>query len=507
MASIYKRKEDRKRKDKPWMISYTDENCQRQTITGSTDKGVTEEIARAKEAEVCRRKHGLSNAIDDRYHQHGTRTAEEHFKEYIQHCNHIGMSADTIALKESHVNSVLDYTGGVRLIDIEPNSVEAFLRTLRDNNKSARTINHYRADIVAFLNWCVKTGRLRHNPLSIIPKLNEDEDRRRIRRALTQEELSWLLAIAVEQDKNNKNRFTHRYPIYLTAAMTGLRRSELEQLTWSDIDLENLAIRVRVEVSKAKREDWIPLHKQVSETLLRIRPENPDPNSKVFETVPKILTFYKDLARARAKWISQAQNDTQLKQREKSDFLKQIDSQGRVIDMHAMRTTLGTNLALQGVTPQLAQKIMRHSDYKTTLAHYTVLGLVDTNKAVNTLPAITPAIAKAKESITAPDTARKRQNPASTGAKVQQHCEAVRVKDSVESRMQVIENAPVSNDLRHHAPSRNKKAGDGNRTHVTSLEGWSFTIKLHPQKCLIIPKQPILPTEFSPLTKNAPPPL
>ena len=24
-------------------------------------------------------------------------------------------------------------------------------------------------------------------------------------------------------------------------------------------------------------------------------------------------------------------------------------------------------------------------------------------------------------------------------------------------------------------------AGDGNRTHVTSLEGWGFTIKLHPQ--------------------------
>ena len=26
------------------------------------------------------------------------------------------------------------------------------------------------------------------------------------------------------------------------------------------------------------------------------------------------------------------------------------------------------------------------------------------------------------------------------------------------------------------------KAGDGNRTHVTSLEGWSFTIKLHPHQ-------------------------
>ena len=28
----------------------------------------------------------------------------------------------------------------------------------------------------------------------------------------------------------------------------------------------------------------------------------------------------------------------------------------------------------------------------------------------------------------------------------------------------------------------NWKAGDENRTHITSLEGWSFTIKLHPQR-------------------------
>ncbi len=29
---------------------------------------------------------------------------------------------------------------------------------------------------------------------------------------------------------------------------------------------------------------------------------------------------------------------------------------------------------------------------------------------------------------------------------------------------------------------RDSGAGDGNRTHVISLEGWSFTIKLRPQR-------------------------
>ena len=30
-------------------------------------------------------------------------------------------------------------------------------------------------------------------------------------------------------------------------------------------------------------------------------------------------------------------------------------------------------------------------------------------------------------------------------------------------------------------PDKKKRAGDGNRTHVSSLEGWCSTIELHPQ--------------------------
>ena len=64
------------------------------------------------------------------------------------------------------------------------------------------------------------------------------------------------------------------------------------------------------------------------------------------------------------------------------------DDDGRVIDLHALRTTLGTRLARAGVAPQIAQRIMRHGDYQTTLTHYTVLGLTDTAPAVGALPGI-----------------------------------------------------------------------------------------------------------------------
>jgi hypothetical protein len=53
-----------------------------------------------------------------------------------------------------------------------------------------------------------------------------------------------------------------------------------------------------------------------------------------------------------------------------------------VIDLHSLRTTLGTTLAREGVAPQIAQRILRHRDYRTTLKHYTVLELEDTSRGL-----------------------------------------------------------------------------------------------------------------------------
>ena len=73
------------------------------------------------------------------------------------------------------------------------------------------------------------------------------------------------------------------------------------------------------------------------------------------------------------------------------------DAEGRVIDLHALRTTLGTNLARYGATRQSAQSIMRHADYRTTLKHYTLLGLTDTAKAIDPLPDIGPPATEAAQ--------------------------------------------------------------------------------------------------------------
>ena len=151
---------------------------------------------------------------------------------------------------------------------------------------------------------------------------------------------------------------------YLAAALAGLRRGDLVRLTWADVDFEEGSITIRA--GKAKRVDVLPLHPQLADELMRLRPLQLNSTSKVFPTAVASRTQQKDFERAGIG----------------------PDDQGRVADLHALRATLGTQLARQGVAPQVAQKIMRHGDYRTTLRHYTVLGLADTTQAINQLPMV-----------------------------------------------------------------------------------------------------------------------
>jgi Phage integrase family len=64
------------------------------------------------------------------------------------------------------------------------------------------------------------------------------------------------------------------------------------------------------------------------------------------------------------------------------------DDRGRVIDVHAMRTTFGTLLSKGGVPLRTAQAAMRHSDPSLTANVYTDPRLLDVGAALNALPAL-----------------------------------------------------------------------------------------------------------------------
>jgi len=326
--------------------------------------------------------------IIDRYADHRDRPISDHIEAYLAHCEHVGQARRHLQVKTYDLNRLIDDVAARRLTDLDPERVEQHLRRLRQQGLSARKVNAVRAHAVAFLNWCVKTGRCPDNPLKIVPKLDERRDRRRVRRPLTDEELGRLIAVALPRG---------RALWYLTAALAGLRKGDLQQLRWADIDFETRSLIVRN--GKAKRDDRVPLHPQLVDALqAEYEAVQPSTNERVFRTTVTDRTRQKDFLRAglaREQVVRDQDGEPVMvgkgKRRRPKTRIVTEDAEGRVIDLHAMRTTLGTNLAKAGVIPQLAQKIMRHADYRTTLNHYTVLGFEDTARAMADLPGITAA--------------------------------------------------------------------------------------------------------------------
>lgn len=247
--------------------------------------------------------------------------------------------------------------GWTRVSDITPEAFDAW----RDGHKrSAKTNNEYLTSIRTLLNWMVKRGGkgITLNPLHTLDMLPTAGVQERPRRAFSLDELTRLVSMSGE-----------RGPVYLVAAFTGLRRSELANVQRADLllDAEPPRIIARANTTKNGKQARIRLHPAVLKAiraLLGYEPQAVD--SLVFaDTLPDMDTFRADLARAEISFI---------------------DEQGRRADFHSLRHTFCTLLQAAEVSERCAMELMRHSDRKLTNSVYTDSGLLHVDEAVLKLP-------------------------------------------------------------------------------------------------------------------------
>ena len=389
MASIFKRNGD-----SSWTIAWFDaqgRRCEKSSRT--TDHRTAKRIAAKIDAGVALRREGVIDARQDRIAESVGRPLRAHVAAYVQHCVDAEQARVTVTEKTRHLawllgerdwksllpprtrdawlpranqkharkQSILDTVPvqgptWTRLADMTVESLERCLALLRDQGRAARTCNVKREAVLAFAEWCVKTGRLESNPLHLVQRFDASRDQRRVRRELTDAELSRLFEVAEQRG---------RKLWYLLAALAGLRRSEIARLTWADVNLD--AASLTVSRGKAKRTDVIPLHGDLVAELRRVRPPLALPSARVLAVEMTNETRRRDFLRA---------------------GIALVDDAGCVADLHALRTTLGTRLGRAGIAPQVAQRIMRHSDYRLTLRHYTRLSLDDSSAALARLPRI-----------------------------------------------------------------------------------------------------------------------
>ncbi|HEY1065529.1 MAG TPA: site-specific integrase [Pirellulales bacterium] len=242
---------------------------------------------------------------------------------------------------------------------------------------SYRTINSYLESLKAFCNWLVAERKLAANPLSHLRRRNQEEDRRRIRRALGADEFVRLIAAAEAGPIMDRVTGVDRAMIYVIAAWTGYRAGELAGVTPSDLDLdgEPPTIRVRPVHSKRGRDDRIPIHPALVE---RIRNWLAGRRTVAISRPLLPLLTPAGNVRRTAEWMA-----ADLKRA----GLAVADESGAVADFHACRHTFITNLARSGASLIEAQRAARHSDPRLTAMTYAHLGLLDDAKTVGRLPA------------------------------------------------------------------------------------------------------------------------
>jgi integrase len=257
------------------------------------------------------------------------------------------IEATTIYLKR-HIDPTW---GGKRLSEVRTVEVEKWLHLLR---YSPGTRTKIRNIMSALFNHAMRHEWIDRNPIS---KVRTSAKRLRETDVLTPAEFAALLPELKLRDR----------AMVILAGSTGLRRSELVALTWSDIDLELMQINVRRSCVRNRFGDTkteasrrpVPLHPSVAKVLAVWREETPYSSDSDFVFPSMRLNGKKPVT-----------PDMVLKKRIRP-ALERAGVTDKVIGWHSFRHSLATNLRAAGVDLKTAQELLRHANSRITLEVYT----------------------------------------------------------------------------------------------------------------------------------------
>lgn len=358
MASSYKRRHQRG-PDDPYTIKYRGSDGKWKYKVGFKSKTHSDALGLKLETEAKLVREGLVDPRDETAREASKRPLAKHIEDYHaeltargnckEHC------ADTISLirrlfAAAHIHSITA---------INADKVRVQLGRIA-KARSASTANHAQRAVKSFTRWLAEGKKLKEDPLlSLRSTYNEEADRKRVRRALSLDDIYRLIDGTIDAPPVRKVKPKEpvtgrcvtfsgrdRAALYLVATITGFRRDEIRVLTPERFDLGDVpSIRLNGDETKDGLSVDQPIRKSDAETL-RLWLADKEPGKRVFADMPyrtaEMLAI--DLTRAGIP-------------------VKTIDG---VVDFHALRVAYITHLGKRMVDPETLRILARHKKFETT---------------------------------------------------------------------------------------------------------------------------------------------
>lgn len=223
----------------------------------------------------------------------------------------------------------------------------------RDSLANATKRKRYR-HLRAWLNWSEEQGLVDNSPLDEVPRPAKEQKEPAYLQPQELEELITALDDHAETTVDalgNTSDLQWLRDIILVAVGTGLRRGELVNLRWQDVDLGERRLHVRHRddfQTKGRKERTIPLRGRALETLRRRNAEQEEDLDGPVFTDRRGLPVRPNRVTTRF-----------------ADMVDAADLDDR-INFHSLRHTTGAWLVSEGVPLKIVQAILGHSEQRVT---------------------------------------------------------------------------------------------------------------------------------------------
>jgi integrase len=180
---------------------------------------------------------------------------------------------------------LLPELGRKRIRSLTPGDMASLVAALTANGLAPKTVANALVPLGGILRFARRRGYILDDPLRRLEKTERPRPAPRAQRVLGQAEIAELLRACLPRYR----------PLLATALYTGMRLSELLALTWADVDFQDRLVRVRAQLSRARR--GAPARRVAPKTRAAVRD---------IPLAPQLATL---LARERARAGFSADND------------------------------------------------------------------------------------------------------------------------------------------------------------------------------------------------------